>query len=590
MDINKISELAATYFEKGDLQQSEHLFKEILSFQPDNSIVLHYLGVIRYQLQDFDRAIEYLTKALGIESTDPLNFFSHNIMGDCFHKQGKTDEAIMHYQRALEINPASAEVCYSLGNIFRDKQCFDDAIFYYRKAIEIEPGNSLVYNNLAILLKDTGALNAAEDCLRKAIEKDPSCFVYYSNLLFLRNCNSKYDAQGILNEHLQFGEIFAEPLSSSIVRQGSRHVKNNRLRIGYVSPDFKFHSVAFFIEPILAEHNREHFEIFCYSDWPFPDKVTKRIQEHVRQWRNIAGMADKDVYNLIRKDEIDILVDLAGHASSIRILLFARKPAPVQVSWIGYPATTGLSTMDYKIVDNYTDPQGMTDQYYTEKLIRMPESFLCYLPDKDSPAVGDLPALLSGRITFGSFNNLAKVSPEVIETWTKILKSIPGCCLIMKAKSLSDRSTRDYVMGLFTQRGIESERIELLSWKQSVRGHLDIYNRIDIGLDTFPYNGTTTTCEAIWMGVPVIALAGNTHASRVGVSLLSNAGIPELIAKTYEEYIEIAINLAADIERLKALRGNLRSMMANSSLTDAKRFVVNLENSYRTMWEDWCRL
>jgi predicted O-linked N-acetylglucosamine transferase (SPINDLY family) len=244
--------------------------------------------------------------------------------------------------------------------------------------------------------------------------------------------------------------------------------------------------------------------------------------------------------------------------------------------------------MDYRIVDRYTDPPGMTEQFHTEELIRMPESFLCYLPDRESPEVGPLPALTAGHITFGSFNNFAKVSSEVMDLWTEILKSIPDSRLIMKARSLSDRSTRDYVAELFTQRNIEAERIELLSWEPSVRGHLAIYNRIDIGLDTFPYNGTTTTCEAAWMGVPVITLAGNTHASRVGMSLLTNIGLPELISGTYEEYLATAVNIAGDLKRLRSLREKLRDMMEHSPLTDAKRFTVNLEGLYRKMWERWC--
>ena len=339
---------------------------------------------------------------------------------------------------------------------------------------------------------------------------------------------------------------------------------------------------------MLASHTHERFEIFCYSDVLAPDNVTERLQGYADRWHNIADMQDEEVAELVLKDGIDILVDLAGHTGNNRMLLFARKPAPVQVSWLGYPNTTGLSTMDYRFVDPYTDPHGLTDPFYTEKLLRLPESFLCYLPDENSPDVGYLPETVSGHITFGSFNIFTKMTEEVLALWADILKNIPNARLLLKTKSFSDKQICAKVMKIFSQKGIYSERVELLGHQEHFLKHLSLYNRIDIGLDTFPYNGTTTTCEALWMGVPVITLAGNNHASRVGVSLLTNTGLEDLIAKTHDEYVDIAVNLAADTRRLQKLRRNLRPMMKNSPLTDAKRFTDNLENSYRHMWEMWC--
>jgi predicted O-linked N-acetylglucosamine transferase (SPINDLY family) len=298
-------------------------------------------------------------------------------------------------------------------------------------------------------------------------------------------------------------------------------------------------------------------------------------------------MSDEEAAALIRNDKIDILIDLAGHTGNNRILLFARKPAPVQVSWIGYLATTGLSTMDYKIVDNYTDPIGKTEQFYTEKLIRLPESFLCYLPDRESPEVGPLPALSKGHITFGSFNNFAKVTPEVFTLWARVLNEVPESHLILKGSSFSDETTCQYARNMFQERGISAERITLQSWDPSPK-HFASYNQVDIGLDTFPFNGATTTCEAMWMGVPVITLEGAAYHSRAGVSILSNVGLPELVAKTEDEYLGIAVNLASDIEKLQLLRESLRDRMSHSPLTDARRFTANLEMCYRKMWEDWC--
>jgi len=378
-------------------------------------------------------------------------------------------------------------------------------------------------------------------------------------------------------------------LASSLVPHENDCSTVRRIKIGYVSPDFRRHSVASFIESTLKTHHHEEFEVFCYSDVLSPDTITKRLQNHADQWRNITGVTDENVAELIRKDRIDILIDLAGHTGGNRILLFARKPAPVQVSWIGYPATTGLAAMDYKIVDAFTDPLGMTEEFYTEKLIRMPGSFLCYQPEKVSPGVGPLPALSSGHITFGSFNYFPKVSSEAAALWSAILNALPNSRLILKSRTFSDDAASEDALAIFTRHGLSADRIELLSSVPAFTEHLDMYNLIDIALDTFPYNGTTTTCEALWMGVPVITLAGKTHASRVGTSLLSNIGLPDFIAESPEEYLQIAITIANDIPRLQSVRMNIRSSMLRSAVMDAKRFTGNLEQCYRSIWERWCK-
>jgi protein O-GlcNAc transferase len=721
MNNRKTLQRAIELYQAGELKQAESLCREIVKKQPENTDALHLLGVLSYQLGNYDSAIEYLHKTLRFI---PANAYVHYNLGNVYKNKKDVDKAISCYQKALQLNPGffeayhnlgmvfqvnnqldEATACYqkavrinpnladayynlgtisqdrglpdeaiafyrkavqlepkladawfNMGNIFLDKRQFDEAascyhkvmeltpmlappyynlgiiseekgqfteaINLYQKALQLDPNFADVYNNmgnvmlkqdsleqalkyyhralvlnpdsveamvnLGNMLRDLGQPVEAEKCYRRSLAIRPDCSFCYENLLFLMQYNPRYDAQTIFSEHLKFAEQFEEPLRSAILPHSNERTADRRLKIGYVSPDFRRHPVASFIEPVIAVHNREQFEVFCYSDVRRQDEKTARIKGATDHWRDIPGLSDEKAAELIRKDGVDILVELAGHTAHNRLLLFARKPAPVQVSWIGYPATTGLSAMDYKIVDTYTDPPGMTEQFYTEELIRMPESFLCYLPESESPDVGPAPVLKAGHVTFGSFNNFAKVSPEVIELWTKILTAIPGSRLLMKAKSLSDRSTRDYVMGLFLQRGMTAGRIDLLSWEPSTGGHLETYKRIDIGLDTFPYAGTTTTCEAGWMGVPVITLAGNTHASRVGASLLSNIGIPELIAKTPDEYLAMAVNLANDTKSLQRLHEGLRSMMMRSPLTDAKRFIIDLENSFRSIWREWC--
>jgi protein O-GlcNAc transferase len=551
MKIDKAFQLAHQYYQAGDLNQASNICKKILRVKPNSIDVLHFLEMICCQLGDFDDAIRYIRKE-------------------------------------IELSPTNANAYYNLGLTFQNTRQLDEAIACYQKAIQLNPNFAEAYNNLGFAFQDRGQSNEAEIYFRRVLQITPDDCISYGNLLFNMNYNSRHNSQDILSEHLLFAKKFAEPLYSAISPHTNERQPNKRLRIGYLSPDFRRHAVAYFIEPVLVAHNREHFEVFCYSNSLVIDEVSRRIQEYTDQWRTVVGISDAEVTELIRKDKIDILVDLAGHTGNNRILLFARKPAPIQVTWIGYPATTGLSQMNYKIVDNFTNPKGITEKYYTEELVRLPETFLCYLPPSDSPNVVPLPAIKDGYITFGSFNNFAKVSPEILDLWISILKAVPNSHLIIKAKCFSDIGTRDYVMDIFNRKGIITERIELLSWETSMRSHLGIYNRIDIGLDTFPYNGTTTTCEAIWMGVPVITLAGNQHASRVGCSLLSNIGISELIATIHEEYLGIAINLASDIEKLQLLRKSLRDRMSHSPLTDAKRFTANLEMCYRKMWERWC--
>jgi protein O-GlcNAc transferase len=654
MDIDGTIRSALQHYQLGDLEQAKYICMAILKERPDNAEVLYFLGVIYFQSGKTDVAIDYIMKSLqsGSINTDACHILgmafqekgliddaiayyqkaiqlnpdyaeAYNNMGNAFKEKGLMDEAISSYKKAIQINPALAVVYRNIGMCLQEKGRLDEAIDYYQKAIQCEPASDAAYFQLGnILQKQTkleeaienyrislqinpncaatlyelgrtfvlqGKVNKGEEYYRHALQVEPDNLTIRKAILMTMNYNPRYDGQTIFFEHMRLGHKLSESHASFGFPYTNRPLPARRLKIGYVSPDFKMHSVAYFIEPVVILHDRKHYEVFCYSDVPCPDEVSRRIRGYCIQWRDISRMSDDQVAELIRSDRIDILVDLSGYTGD-RMQLFARKPAPVQTSWLGYPATTGLSTMDYKIVDHYTDPLGMTEQFYTEKLMRLKDTFLCYMPDKDCPDVGNFPALISGHITFGSFNNFPKVSPEVFSLWACILKTIPNSCLIMKSGSFFDWKTRQYAMDMFAREGIETKRVELLSWVPSKRAHFAAYNSIDIGLDTFPYNGTTTTCEALWMGVPVISLAGNTPASRVGVSILSNIGLGELVAKTKEEYQAIAVKLAGDQKRLRSLHEGLRERMTQSPLTDAKRFIIDLEAAYRSMWEKWCGL
>jgi len=577
--------LGIVYKQKGDIDEAVKYFRQALQINPNLTNTYYNLGLTVLRKGQLDEAINCYRKALQL---NPGYAEAYKDLGVALQVKGQLDEAIACYRKAIELNLNQPDVFNNLGLALQEKGQLDEAMNCYHKAIELNSRFVDAYNNLGNVLKDLGKLQEAQEHYRRVLQINPDHAIAYSNVLFTMNYDSGYDAQAVFKAHLEFAKKLAEPLSSILLRHTNERDPDRRLKIGYVSPDFRRHSVAYFIEPVLSSHNREKHEIFCYSDLLFPDDVTKRIQEYADQWRGIAGMSDEMVSELIRSDKIDILVDLSGHTARNRLLLFARRPAPVQASWIGYPATTGLSAMDYKIVDQYTDPEGMTGQFYTEQLIRMPESFLCYLPYKESPDVGPLPALAEGRITFGSFNSFSKVSAEILGVWSTILRDLPRSRLMLKSQALTSKTARSRVIDVLEKEGVAAERIEFMAFEPSVKMHLDLYNRIDIALDTFPYHGTTATCEALWMGVPVITLAGNAHVSRVGVSLLSNAGLPELVAATSGEYVAKAVSLANDMDRLKTLRERLRHMMKNSSLTDQRRFTAYLEQNYHQIWKKWC--
>jgi protein O-GlcNAc transferase len=585
-------EFAGTYYniaaimqEEGRLDEAIAHYRKVLDLDPDYAGTYNSIGVVFQSKGQYDEAMTYFRKAIEI---DPYFIAAYSNLGNVLLKEEYLDEAIACYRKALDLNPNYAKAYCSMGIALQDKGLLDEAIAHYQKAMQLDPNLAEAVSNLGRVYHARGLFDDAEKCYRRALQLKPDFSLCYSNLLLLMNYSSRHTPEAVFAEHVQFEKQCAAPFYSAVLPHTNDRSTSRRLKIGYVSPDFRRHSVNYFLEPVLASHSHAQYEVFCYSDVFTPDAVTERLQGYTDQWRNIAGMPDELVAELIRKDGIDILVDLAGHTGYNRMLLFARRPAPVQVSWLGYPNTTGLSAIDYRIVDGYTDPPGLTDPFYTEQLLRMPESFLCYMPDKNSPAVGDIQAMTSGHITFGSFNNFTKETPEVLALWAEMLASIPDSRLLLKAKGLSDRETKDRVAGVFTEKGINSGRIDLLAHETSFSGHLGLYNRIDIALDPFPYNGTTTTCEALWMGVPVITLAGNTHASRVGLSLLMNIGLPELVATTSEEYLAIAVDLANDLARLRSLRESLRDRVKKSTLTDSKKFIAGMEALYRRMWEKWC--
>ncbi len=507
---------------------------------------------------------------------------------------GRTDEARSAYRRAIDLDPGLAQAWYNLGRLLQIAgQTAESENCYLTAALRVDASAErqlwlLIYNNLGLLLYKQGRPQEAVALYREALAGYAQAADLYSNLLLTMQYAGGYTQAESLAEHLEYARCFEAPLMKEWHAHPNARDPGKRLKIGYVSPDFKAHAVAFFIEPVLAHHDHVRMEVCCYCNHTVSDAVTVRLKSLVEQWHDISAIDDVRLAEQIREDGIDILVDLAGHTAGGRLQTFARKPAPVQVTWLGYPCTTGLAAMDYRITDVHADPAGVSEANYSETLFRLPDTFDCYAPPCDAPEVGVLPAIAQGYVTFGSFNNLAKLSAEVRALWAQVLLAVPGSRLLLKSVPLADTATRQRLIGDFAEYGVGEERLILAVAEATHFSHLNRYHEVDIGLDPFPYNGVTTSFEAMWMGVPVVTLAGSSFISRMGVTMLTNLGMTELIADTPQGYVAIAARLAGDIDRLAALRAGLRDRMANSPLTDARRFTLNLENAYREMWAKWC--
>jgi protein O-GlcNAc transferase len=584
--IQEVLDSAIKHHQAGRLSEAEATYQQVLTLQPNHADTLHLLGVLMGQMGRCQAAVELINRAIVI---NPTAAGFHNNMGNALSGIGRMDQAIIAYRRAIELKPDYEGACYNLGVALEACGRYNEALDTYQRVIKIKPDYAAAYNRMGNVLGMLNRVDQAIDAYRQAIKLKPDFAVAQSNLILFMHYQPDCDARIIYEETLRWNRQHAQPLGGLIRPFTNDRNLDRRLKIGYVSPDFRTHPVAFFIENLLKEHNSNQVKIFCYVHLPQPDHTSARLLRLSSHWRNITEIKDEKVAEMIRQDRIDILVDLSGHTSSNRLLVFARRAAPVQVSYLGYPDSTGLNTMDYRFTDAFADPPEMTDGFYTERLVRLENTFLCYRPEENSPAVGPLPAVKkSGHIRLGSFNRLAKFSDSAIDLWSQILRRLPESRMLIKSLGLSDEATRRRLTERFAAGGISADRLDLREGTASLTEHLELYNQIDIALDTFPYNGTTTTCEALWMGVPVVTLAGQMHMSRVGVSLLSNVGLQELIAQTPEQYVEIAVKLAGDLPRLTELRTTLRQRMQASLLMDAKRFANNIESAYRDMWRRYC--
>ncbi len=559
--------------------EAEKEYREVLKLKPAHVDALINLSHLMLNKPDPEAAIQYAVRALDLQ---PRSLGAHNNLALALNRLDRSEEAEQILLRAMEYKPDSADTLVNLSRVYMRRERYQEAIACLRRAVALNPNLPEALSNLGSALKFEGKLDEALSYFRKALSLAPNASVH-SNLLFTLNYNPGYSAAEVFQEHLAWAQRYANDLTHAAAPVLPNKDPSRRLRIGYVSPDFKQHPVATFLRPVFANHDMKEFEIYCFSDVSSADDTTRWFEQHCNVWRDIVGKTDEEVAELIRKDRIDILVDLAGHTSGNRLLTFARKPAPVQVSYLGYLGTTGMAAMDYKITDAAMDPVGLTECFHTERLVRLPHSMWCYSPPEQAPETASMPAIQRGYVTFGSFNNSAKVTPEVVDAWGRILRALPSARIIMVTKG--DGSVHDYFRGQFARNGIAPERVELLR-RMSLAEYLRLHSEVDITLDTFPYTGGTTSCHSLWMGVPVITLPGNKPFSRSGASILQALGLEDWVANAAAQYVDLAVRRASDIASLQKLRGELRTRMEGSPLTNGKEFARAIEAVYRKIWSD----
>ncbi|MEI7606595.1 MAG: tetratricopeptide repeat protein [Rhodospirillaceae bacterium] len=597
-------------------EEAEALFGQALALRPDYADAHQNLGMFWRGRGEHALAAASFEQALRFRPGDPLLLFN---LGAVWGAQGQNCEAIACFRLALEARPADPDILFSLSVALSNEGEQEEAAAICARALGHAPGYAAGFLHLGNIMRSLGRLARAIDAYRSAIVLQPDCVdaVFYlgltlhafnrfevairqfehvlilrpdrvdvrDSLLMTLSYTADCPIGRLLAEHRRYERMHTPPLPIGIF--ANSRDPERRLRVGYVSDELCEHFAGYFVEPLVLAHDRRAVETFCYSGTPRHDAATGRLREICDGWRDTAGLGDEAMAALIRDDSIDILVDLSGHAAPNRLPVFARKPAPVQMSWLGYPATTGLSAMDYRLVDAVTDPDGEADRAVTEALVRVRTGFLCFRPPAASD-VRDSPVMEMGRIRFGSFNALSKITPRVIALWAALLLRVPRATLTLKDWRLHYAEVRRHVEAEFASHGVVSDRLELLHWTPDLDSHLEAFHRLDVALDPFPYNGTTTTCEALWMGVPVVTLRGDRHAGRVGASLLTRVGLEELVAADEETYLMIAASLACDPGRLERLRRGMRERLRASSLCDADTFAHHVETAYRIMWRRWC--
>lgn len=564
----------------GQYAEAQQVYQKALQLDPTFVPAYLGLGVTLQALGNIPEAIAIGEQAVLLrpDSADALNN-----LGNVLTEGDRLEDAIHACQRAIVLRPDFADAFCNLGNAYKKQGQISAALQAYRRAIELDPNFAEAYSNLGNTRMAACEIEAAVQAFQQAIALQPGLTNLYSNLLYALHFLPDDDGAAIYRPHARWNAEHMVNLAQGAEAAFQAHDRqpNRRLRVGYMAPDFREHCQSFFTVPLLGHHDHAGFEIFCYADVLMPDAVTERLRGYADVWRSTVGLTDEALVERIRGDQIDILVDLTMHMARGRPGVLARRAAPVQVSWLAYPGTTGLTNVQYRITDPYLDPaeEKAREGWYSEESLRLPETFWCYDPLTTDPAVNGLPALeAGGRITLGCLNNAFKINEVGLGIWAQILARLPGARLLLLVPAGEHRAR------ILARLGVTAERVAFVERLPRAE-YLRLYHQIDLCIDTFPYNGHTTSLDALWMGVPVVSLCGRTAVARAGYSQLSNLGLPELVAHSPEAYVARVVELAGDLPRLAELRRTLRGRLEASPLMDGARFARNMEDGYRRMWE-----
>jgi predicted O-linked N-acetylglucosamine transferase (SPINDLY family) len=579
---------------------------------PDVGYIWFRQGKLLNGLKRYAEAIPILQKAVALPGQLGEFFYE---LGLALHMSKHFPEALEQYEKALEGGFDSAALQCNRGVIFKELRRGGDSIMAFHSAVKMDPSNVSYLNNLGAAALEIGLNSEALGCFeeaarqnpklptaqnnignllkdrargmdalphyRKAMELDPENHDTQSNYLLCHMYLPEIDPKAVFEEHRKWGLAKAKKMPPAF--KFKPRTPGAKLRVGFLSADLCHHPVAHFIEPLFRSYDKEQFEFIAYGDQRKSDEFSERFSTQVDLWRETCSLDDRALAKSIYDDRVDILLELSGHTAYNRLGVLALKPAPIQASYLGYPGTTGLSAIDFRITDRFVDPEGMTEKFHIERLIRLPRCAWCYEPDVVAPTVGILPASRNGFVTFGCFNNMAKLNPALFEMWAEILLRVPGSHLRLKARTLTDEGVKEELKESFAKMGIDAGRLDFFGHTRKIHEHLDHYHEVDIALDSYPYHGTTTTCEALWMGCPVVTRAGEAHVSRVGVSLLSAVGLEEMICATKDAYIAKAVELAGNISQLEALRVGMRERLGTSPLMDERGFARDFEEGLREM-------
>jgi protein O-GlcNAc transferase len=610
---------------KNDLESSAAAFSKAVSLRPDYAEAYNNLGTVLRQQNKLDEAIAAYRRALALR---PEAGEIHKNLGNALVAGGDVPGAIEAYRQAVKLRPDDAATAFLLGNtlltsghaaeaaeairaalalmpnqpemlnnlanaLFVQGE-FTAAAEVFGQLIAVKPDFAVAHNNLGNVRKELGQIDAAIECFRNALmlERNPG---FHSNLLFTMHLLEPTNPTAIFQEHVGWDRMYGRPPGAENPAYDNNRDPDRPLRIGYVSTDLRDHPVAFFLENLISNHDPKQVEVFVYYAGPRPDAVTQRFMRLVPNWRTIApNESDARAAERIRQDRIDILFDLCGHTAGNRMLIFTHKPAPIQINYLGYPGTSGLRAMDYRLTDVHADPilstdsgqVGTTEQFHTEQLIRLPKTFACYRPPDAPPPVGPLPAASRGFVTFGSFSTASKIGASALRAWAEILHRVANSQLLFMAKGTTDPTLQRRIRKPFEDRGIRPNRLRFIS-RKPFADYLALHQEVDILLDTFPVNGHTVTCHALWMGLPPVTLAGQIHCQRLGASVLNNLDLADLIASTPEQYVEIAVRLAGDLPRLEKLRAGMRERITDSPLARGGDFAWEFESVCRRVWRQW---